>query len=172
MMPGLSPELLKDKLFKIRKLQLNTYEIDHPTVKGQLRLTSIPLNILEIPDELIPPQAKTSSLPNYAITSQTIIAFTNRGRKSTPSIRQLSLEEIKQAEKVEITSYIIDSPYEPWNEFVIQGEPPILLKERTILSKLEWLTQYANNLGDPFLWGTSSNTNSVSIATTGEAGLA
>lgn len=170
-MPGISPDILKDKLFRIKKLEFNTYEVDNPNVKGTLRLVSIPMNILEIPDNLIPPERLTPGLPAYAIAAQTLVGFTNKGKKGQPSTKVWLPDEIKKAKKIDITSFAQDSAFEPWNEFVVQGNPPILVKQRTILTKLEWIMNETNQFGDPFLWANTNTSSSVSVPESGEAGL-
>ena len=167
---SLSPKDLSEKLFRIKKLQYNTYEIDHPQVKGTLRLMYIPTNIMQVPEEKIPPQQRISDDPTFMVGGHMIVAFSNREEKKEPtaSIKQ---EDMKKAKKMELTSYIIEQSFEPWNEFVIQGDPPIILKRRTILSKLEWYVDYTNQLGDPHLWAAHNTTDSVSKSVVGDSGL-
>ncbi|MDH2899951.1 MAG: hypothetical protein PXY39_03175 [archaeon] len=169
-MPSFSPDLLKDKRFKIKKLQFNTYEVDHPNAKGQLRVINIAGNIFEVPESLIPPEARTG-LPNFAIAAQTFIAFTNRGVKGTPSTEALTPDLVKRSKRVDVTSYAQDSPSEPWNEYVVEGEPPLIVKQRTILTKLELIVGHYNQFGDPFLWANTQSTTSVATSEASEAGM-
>jgi hypothetical protein len=168
---GLSPELLKDRRFRIKKLQFNTYEVDHPTVKGQLRILNVPAYIMEVPEGMIPPQAQTPGLPNYAIVNQNVVSFSNSMKKGSPSNVQYGPQEIAKLKKQDITSYAQDSSFEPWNEFVVEGAPAIMIKQKTVLAKLELLIGIVNQFGDPSLLAGTSVNNAVSIATTGEAGL-
>lgn len=169
-MPSFGPELLKDKRYKIRKLQFNTYEVDNPNVQGQLRLITIPGNIFEVPESLIPPEVRTG-LPSFAIAAQVFVAFTNRGKKGTPSPEILSPDQVKNAKRMDITSYAQDSPSEPWNEYIIEGDPPVILKQRTILTKLELLVGRTNQFGDPYLWANTQSTTSVGTSPASEAGM-
>ncbi len=166
----INPKDLVDKLFRIKKIQYNTYEIDHSQVQGTLRLVNIPANIMQVPDEKIPPNQKISTDPTFMVGGQMIVSFTNRGKKKEPTSNPTP-EDMKKAKKMELTSYIQDQPFEPWNEFVIQGDPPVILKRRTILSKLEWYVDYTNQLGDPYLWAAHNTTDSVSVSDVGDAGL-
>lgn len=170
---GISPDLLTDKRFRIKKLEFSTYEVDGSNIKGQLRLVGVPQNVMEVPDVLIPPQMeKTPGLPVVVIASQTLISFTNRGKKGKPATKQLTPDEIRRAKKFDLTAYVIqDSAHEPWNEFILEGDPPILLRLRTVLTKLEWIVDEYNYLGDPSLRANSAITHSVSIASAGETGL-
>lgn len=168
---NINPKDCIDRLFKIKKLQFNTYEIDHSEIKGTLRLINIPSNIMEIPEKLIPPQARNPGLPNLMTGNQTIVAFSNKGKKKESSLKLPNRQEMISAKREDLTSFIIDNPFEPWNEFLIQGNPPILLKTRTILAKLEWFPEYVNKLGDPYLWANHNTTDSVSITKTGESGM-
>lgn len=102
--------------FKVRKLQYNTYEIDHLEVKGQLRLFNIPVNIFEVPEDLLPKGAK-SELPSYIINFQSIVGFTNAGEKKEPNPIPTNID-IRTLKKTDITNFMIDQPDEPWNEFI------------------------------------------------------
>jgi len=168
---NVNPRECKDKLFKIKKLQYNTYEIDHVEVKGTLRLMNIPNNILEVPEKFIPPEQIQPDVPSFVVGSQTIVAFTSRGKKKEPSLKLPSRNDMKTTKRIDLTNFILDQPFEPWNEFIVQGDPPILLKQRTILAKLDWYSEFTNQLGDPYLWANHTTTQSSSIATTGESGL-
>jgi hypothetical protein len=171
MMPvPISPDRLKDKLFRIKKLQYNIYEIESTSVVGQLRLVVVPINVLEIPEDMIPPQLRTGS-PTYGLNTQAIVGFTNLGRKLSPQMVNLSPTQIQTARKIDLTNAIQDNPFEPWNELVVQGDPPVRIKFRTILTKVEWLMDYSNPLGDPFLWAQHNTTHSVSVSSVGDAGL-
>lgn len=160
-----------DKLFRIKKFQYNTYEIDHATVKGTIRAADIPTNIIEIPDRFIPPDQRNSDVPHYALVHQTIVSFSSRGDKKNPTMSLPDRTQLQKAKKIELTNYILDNPFEPWNEYVIQGDPPILVKTRTILAKAEWYVDYTNGLGDPYLWAHLNTTISASAVEAGDAGL-
>ena len=168
---NINPRDCKDKLFKIKKLQYNTYEIDHSEIKGTLRLLNMPNNIMEVPEKFVPLEQRHPDTPAFIVGSQTIVAFTSRGKKKEPSLKLPGKNEMRDAKRVDLTSFILDQPFEPWNEFIIQGDPPILLKQRTILAKLDWYPEYNNQLGDPYLWANHSTTQSSSVATTGESGM-
>ncbi|MCE2507421.1 MAG: hypothetical protein J4F36_13345 [Nitrosopumilaceae archaeon] len=166
----IAPKDLDDKIFRIKKIQYNTYEINHPQVKGTLRLMNLPTNIMQVPEEKIPQQQRTSSDPTFMVGGQTIVSFTNKGDKKEPTSNPKK-EDMRKAKKIELAGYMEEQPFEPWNEFVIQGDPPIILKRRTILSKVEWYVDYTNQLGDPYLWASHNTTDSVSSSETGDAGL-
>jgi len=168
---NISPRDCNDKLFKIKKLQYNTYEIDHAEVKGTLRLLNLPTNVMEVPEKFVPISQRQLDVPTFMVGSQTIVAFTSRGKKKEPSLKVPVGNEMKTAKRVDLTSFILDQPFEPWNEIIIQGDPPVLLKNRTILAKLEWFSEYTNQLGDPYLWANHSTAQSAVVATTGEAGM-
>jgi hypothetical protein len=155
--------------FKVRKLQYNTYEIDYQRIKGQLRLLSIPVNIFEVPEELLPKGMK-SELPSYVINYQSLVGFTNAGEKIQPKPMPTDTD-IRTLEKTDITNFIVDHSDEPWNEFILQGNPPIMIRTKTVLAKLEWIHQYTDIFGDPSLWANHSTTHSVSKAPVGEGGM-
>lgn len=167
---SIDPTKFISKRFKIKKLQYNTYEIDHTQVKGQLRLIALPINILEVPKNLLPQGKIPSDLPEFAIGTQSIASFTNAyaNKKVSPPLTE---SDMRSGTKFDITAYVIDQGNEPWNEFILEGNPPILLKTRTILSKLEWYPDFTDQFGAPALYANHNTNHSVSIASTGESGM-
>jgi hypothetical protein len=172
MMPSVNVDASKliDKFFKIKKLQYNIYHIDHPTVKGQLRLVAVPVNVLEVPKDSLPPEAIAAGATPYVLGTAAIVGFSNRGEKKTPT-KQPIQDELNKAKKEDITSFVADSPYEPWNEFILQGNPPMLLKTRTILTKLEWLPEYTDPFGAPVLNANHNTNHTIGVAPLGESGM-
>ena len=166
----INPKELDDKLFRIKKMQYNTYEIEHSQVKGTFRLLNIPTNIMQVPEDKIPLNQRTSNDPTFMVGGHMITSFTNKGDKKEPTSNPTK-EDMKKATKIELTGYIQDQPAEPWNEFVIQDTPPVILRRRTILSKLEWYVDYTTQLGDPYLLAAHNTTESVSTSESGDAGL-
>ncbi|MGC1929413.1 MAG: hypothetical protein WA667_10600 [Candidatus Nitrosopolaris sp.] len=164
------PTRLIAKRYKIRKFHYNTYEIDHPEIKGQLRLISIPVNIFEVPDDLLPKDAK-SEFPIYVISYQSIVGFVNTGERKHPPMPPPPNFDLRNAKKTDITSFMIDQQDEPWNEFILQGDPPIMIRTRTILAKLEWIREYTDLMGDPSLWTNHNTAHSVGFAPVGEGGM-
>lgn len=169
MMPNIDIPLTKiqGRRFKVRRLQYNTYEIDHSEVKGQLRLLSIPVNIFEVPQDMLPKDMK-SELPSYVMNYQSLVGFTNAGEKKQPKPMPANTD-IRTFKKTDITNFIVDHSDEPWNEFILQG--PIMIRTKTVLAKLEWIHEYTDIFGDPSLWANHTTTHSVSKAPVGEAGM-
>ncbi len=158
-------------VFRVKKFDYNSYRIDHPQVQGVLRLASIPTDIMKVPDEKFPPDVEVPAEAKYLIGYQTIVAFTNTGEKKTPSEKMPQRNELKNAKKMELTSYITQSTVsEPWNEYVISGAEPKLMKTKTILAKLEWYMDITNRLGDPYLWANHNTTLNVSDSNIPEVG--
>ncbi len=162
------PDLTKatDKFFKIKKMQYNTYDIEHTKIKGQLRVITIPQNFLELPKLATDPQ----NHHNIGLASQTIVAFTNRGEKMTPTNSLISPNMVPTAKKEDLTRFYENSN-EPWCEFILQGRPPLLARVKTVLTRLEWLTEYVNPQGDPVLWAYTNVNVDVFEEQTGESGL-
>jgi hypothetical protein len=149
-------------------VQFNSYEVDHPSLKGQLKLLSIPTNILEVPRDSLT-RSSTSDLPAFVIGTQAIVSFTSQKEKSV--LRVPIKSDIDSAKKVDVTSFIIDPPYEPWNEFILEGSPPMMVRTKTVLTKLQWIEGYTDQVGGPSLWAQHNTTHSVSSSQTGEAGM-
>jgi len=165
----INPRDLIDKRFRIRRIQFNTYEIDHAEVTGQLRLLSIPTNILEVPQRLVPQSAPRPNTPAFMIGYQAIATFTSANERH--EIRLANQNEIENARLVELTPFIQGNPVEPWNEFIIQGTPAIVIRTRTILTRVDWLRDYTDSLGGPAISTNHNTTHSVSVVEAGEAGM-
>ena len=172
MMPsfGIEPSRLIDKRFKIKKMQYNKYEIDHNQVKGELRLLNVPTNILEVPKDTLPGEVvnpefpsfviANPEFPSFVIATQVIVAFTSSLPRTETKITTAGAQTLK---KREITSFIVDSPHEPWNEFLLQGSLPIVVRIRTILTKLEWIENNTDTMGGPALSVNHNVTHDVTI---------
>jgi hypothetical protein len=161
----IDPTRFIDLYFVIKKISWSVYEVNHPTVKGTLRLIGLPTNIFEIPAEMLPPGAP---LPVISLTAQGIVAFINEGKKQ-PSGKPLSPVEFNVAAKEDITSYVTPRD-EPFNEFVVQrlGKAPILVRTKTVLLKAEVLKDRYNVFGDPMLWINHNTSHSISECKEGE----
>ncbi len=106
------------------------------------------------------------------LSFQAIVSFTSQGKKHTASQKLPTPQEVAKMKKQELTSYIVEEEnYEPWNQYVIVGEPPKLLKTRTILVKVEWVIDCYNNLGDPYLLVNHNTSHSISKVDSPESGM-
>lgn len=156
----------EDRLFKVRKLVFNTYDIAHPQIKGQLRVITVPLNFIQLAKKIQP----GSESANIGTSSQTLVSFTNKGKKLTPTRTAVTPQLIATAKKENLTRFY-ENAHEPWNEFILQGTPPLLVRVKTILTRVEWLTEHVNQQGDPVLWANTNVSLDVSEDTAGESGL-
>lgn len=161
----LEPNRFIDLYFVIKKISWSIYEVTHPKVKGSLRLLAVPTNILEIPKESLPPDAK---IPILAVNAQGIVAFTNEGEKG-PSGKPISPIEFEVAPKDDITSYVTTRD-EPFNEYVVQrkDEATLLVRTKTVLTKAEVLKDRYNVFGDPVIWVNHNTAHSVTEYKEGE----
>jgi len=103
------------------------------------------------------------------IGTQAIASYTPQKEKS--ALRVPSKDEIDSAKKIDIPSFIIDQPYEPWNEYILEGSPPIMVRTKTVLTKLQWLEGYTDQVGGPSLWAQHNTTHSVNPSQIGEAAM-
>jgi hypothetical protein len=145
----LDPSKFIDLNFVIRKIAWSIYEVNHPKAKGTLRLLGVPTNILEIPEEFLPPDAKP---PVLAMNTQGIVGFINEGKKG-PIGTPMSPQEFNLAPREDITSFVTTRD-EPFNEYVAarRGKTPILIRTKTIMLKVQMLKDQTNVFGDPIIW--------------------
>lgn len=159
------------KRFIPRKVEFSSYEIDYKDIKGQLLLLGILTSVLEVPKNQIPHNVPVpSDMPIYVIASQNIVTFVNEGKKYPPG-PILTPEQIDKKSKDDITSIVVDSAREPFNEYLVSGNPPISLKTRTTLVKVELVLDTINVQGDPMLWVTQNTTHNVTIAKDAGSGI-
>jgi len=167
----ISPKDTTSLLFRVKKFEYNTYYIKHSQVEGVLRVANIPTDIMLIPDDKFPPGVDIPDEQKYIMGYHTIVAFTNHKDKQEPSEIPKPIE-LKKRRKMELTNYMVqEQTFEPWNEYVIQGSNPKLLKTRTILAKVEWYPDITNKLGDPYIWANHATTVAVSSTDVPESGL-
>lgn len=160
---NVDPTKLTDKLFKIKRLSYNTYDVEHNTVKGQLRVIAIPNNFVQIPN------SNVGKIPQIGVGTQNVIGFTNRGKKLKPVNPDVSPNQIRDQDKEDITTYI-ENEHEPWNEFLLEDNLTVRIK--TVLTKVTWIKTVVNLQGDPLLWANTNINLDVSESKIGESGLA
>ncbi|MDE0526704.1 MAG: hypothetical protein OXI27_08960 [Thaumarchaeota archaeon] len=161
---SIDPTKLTDKLFKIKRLAYNTYDVGHPTVKGQLRVIAIPHNFFQPPSH----DSGVGQMPQIGVGTQTVVGFTNRGQKFKPKNLDVSPDQLPDNEKEDITPYVANE-HEPWNEFLLEGN--LLVRIKTVLTKVMWIKTAVNLQGDPFLWASTNANLDASESKLGESGL-
>lgn len=161
-------------LFRVKKFEFNKYKIDHPSVKGFLRVANMPNIILKIKDEKLqnlPPNVNMSINAKFLVSYQGIVGFVNFGEKKQ-SEKPWRTEYINSDIKQDLFGYIdTQQTDEPWNEFVIQGEKPILIRTKTVLTNAFLYPGFYNSMGDPIIHALHNTSISISEESNAEAGL-
>lgn len=161
MMPNPDLSKFKNKEFRILNIAWNVYDIDGPDAKGTLRVLGFPIYVLEVPPEYKPPGS--SDKPMYALQVQYLVSFINLGEKGTPNNQPLSVQDLSDDEKIDITSSALTG-IEPFSEFLVpmgKGKN-VLLRLKTTLMKVEVIKDKTNFLGDPILMVQSTTSQSTS----------
>jgi len=154
-----------DRPFRILKVEWSIYDIDHPDVKGTIRLVGIPSNIYEVPAKLLP----LGTLgPVFTLVTQGIVGFANQGRKGPSDPRPITLAQYRKLPKEDITSYAHVRD-EPFNEFLLTGSPQWLVRTKTVLIKAELVRNRYDAFGDPQVLVTHNTSHSVSEYKAGES---
>jgi hypothetical protein len=147
-----------DRPFRILKVEWSTYDIDHADVRGTLRLAGIPSHIYEVPEEHLP----LGTLgPVFTLAIQGVVGFVNQGKKGASDPRPITQDEYPKLRKEDITSYA-HARDEPLNEFMIEGSPPLLVRTKTVLLKVELVRGRYDAFGDPQIIITHDTSHSVS----------
>ena len=149
--------------FRVEKFDYNRYYIDHPVIKGVLNVGNLLNNVGKIPDDMIPPNKMPPEGIVVGLSFQSVVSFTNYGERHVGSKKLPLPQEMAKMKKQELTNYLVqEENHEPWNHYVLSNAPQKLLKTRTMLLKVEWLVDYYNNLGDPYLLVNHNTSHSIS----------
>src|SRR2546426_412412 len=143
--------------FGIQKIAWNTYEIDNKKVKGKFRMLSVLSDLYEIPAELLPPGSDQSQ---FQPTFGNISRFLNEGEKGESDKTPLTQEEFNRRPREDITSFVKNRD-EPLNEYVVLGDPPLLLTTQMKLARISFVRFRWNSFGDPILVAESNTTHTV-----------
>jgi hypothetical protein len=149
---------LIDRPFRILKIEWSIYDIEHPQVKGTIRLVGIPSKICEVPRKDLPAGALG---PVFTLVIQGTVGFANQGRKGVSDPRPITPDEYPKLPKEDITSYA-HARDEPLNQFLVEGSPPLLVRTKTVLTKAELVKDRYDAFGDPQVLVTHNTSHSVS----------
>ena len=146
-------------IFRVRKFDYNRYSVHHELARGIINFGSIVTDVMEPPNS--PTQDGPMDEPPLAVQSTNIMSFVNLGKKNTPS-QPVANADLPDTEKIDITGSISDEDrQEPWNEYVLAKDPPLILRTKSTLVKAVVYPNVYNALGDPLLLIKHSDTHSV-----------
>jgi hypothetical protein len=146
-------------------VEWSVYDIDHPKVRGSIRLAGIPSNIYEVPRK----GRRARKLgPIFTLAIQGVVGFTNQGEKGPSDPRPITSEEYPKLAKEDITSYAHPRA-EPLNEFLVEALPPLLVRTKTVLIKVELVKDRYDAFGDPQVLVYHNTTHSVSESRSDES---
>ena len=147
-------------MYRTKTFEYNRYHIDHPDVKGVLRLATIPVDVIRMDKSKIPEGFVVEDGNEYIVSTSTTIMFVNWGKKKMPTEITGKLSSHK---KVSILQYSIkEQADEPWCEYVVQDRPSELLRIRTILTDVYYYPDIITSIGDPCM----TTKHSINIAVT------
>lgn len=153
----------KALLYRTKTFEYNRYYIDHPDVKGILRLATIPVDVIRIDKSKVPQGLVTEESNEYIVSTSTTIMFVNRGKKKAPTETS---DDLSSHKKVSVLQYSVkEQTDEPWCEYVVQDRPGELLRIRTILTDVYYYPDIVTRIGDPCM----TAKHSISIAVTDSA---
>lgn len=150
-------------LYRTKAFEFNRYYIEHSSVHGVLGIANIPISILSVDADKLPPGVVITDDNRYVVGTTDIVTFVNKGLKKDPTSASHRAQPRK---KVGLLDYIIkERTDEPWNEYVVQDSHNKLLRIRTILTDVSYYDGEFNHLGDPVL----ETKQAVTIAVTDKA---
>ena len=163
----IDPSRLVIRDFSIQKIAWNTYEIENKKVKGKFRMLSVLSDLYEIPTDLLPPESKQSQFqPTFGNMSR----FLNEGEKGESDRTPLTQEEFDRRPREDISSSVKNRD-EPVNQYIIHGDPPLLLTTQTKLARISYVRFRWNSFGDPILVAESNTTHTVAPYEPGKDGV-
>ena len=153
-----------ERSFRVLKIEWSIYDVNHPDVKGTIRVVGIPSKIYEVPRDNLP----VSKLgPVLTLVIRGSVGFANEGRKGASDPRPITPDEYSKLPKEDITSFAHVRD-EPLNQFLVDGSPPLLVRTKTILTKAEFVRDRYDAFGDPQVLVTHNTLHRVSEYKPGE----
>jgi len=153
-----------ERSFRVLKVEWSIYDVNHPEVKGTIRVVGIPSKIYEVPRDNLP----VSKLgPVLTLVIRGSVGFANEGRKGASDPRPITPDEYSKLPKEDITSFAHVRD-EPLNQFLVDGSPPLLVRTKTILTKAEFVRDRYDAFGDPQVLVTHNTLHRVSEYKPGE----
>lgn len=150
-------------LYQTKTFEYNRYPIDHPDVKGILRLATMPVDVIRVDKSRVPQGFTPADDNEYIVSTTTAVMFVNRGEKKTPT--EIT-DDMSSHKMISVLQYAVTKQTdEPWCECVVQDRPGELLRIRTILTDAYYYPGLIASIGGPYL--TARHT--VSIAVTDNA---
>ena len=156
-------------LYRTKVFEFNRYYIEHSHVRGVLNIANIPVNILSVDTDKLPPGVVIPDDNRYVVGTTDIVAFVNKEAKKKPTPPTSYTQPRK---KSGLLDYIVkERTDEPWNEYVVQDSHNKLLRIRTILTDVSYYEDEVNHLGDPVLETKQSVTIAVTNKPSPESGM-
>lgn len=156
-------------LYRTKKFEMSRYVINHGSVNGVLRVANIPTDIVKT-DNKIPAGVRINEDPGLILSSVPVVTFLNRGNKRSPRLPNPA--QLQSSEKVGLVNYILqEQSHEPWNEYVVQDDPPKILRVKTILTDIYYYPNFDTPIGDPLIEVRHNPNIAVMSSTTPESGL-
>jgi hypothetical protein len=147
-----------ERSFRVLKIEWSIYDIDHPEVKGTIRVVGIPSKIYEVPRKDLP----TGTLgPVLTLVIQGRVGFVNHGTKGASDPRPITPDEYTKLPKEDITNYV-QARDEPTNQFLVDGSPQLLVRTKTVMTKAELVKDRYDAFGDPHVLVTHNTSHRVS----------
>ena len=134
-----------ERPFRVLKIEWSIYDIDHPDVKGTIRVVGIPSKIYEVPRNDLPSNRLG---PVLTLVIQGRVGFTNQGKKGASDPRPITPDDYQKLPREDITNRAHPRD-EPLNQFLVEGTPPLLVRTRTILTRVELVKGRYDAFGDP-----------------------
>ena len=103
----------------------------------------------------------------FTLVTQGVVGFANLGNKGASNPSLITPQEYLTLPKEDITSYA-HARDEPFNEYLVGGNPPLLVRTKTVLMKAELIKDRYNAFGDPQILVSYNTSHSVAEYKVGE----
>lgn len=156
-------------IFRVRKFDYNRYSVHHDLARGIISAGNIVTEVLEPPENSL--EIGPMNEPQLAIHTINVMSFINLGKKNAPNPHIIDISS-PEVEKIDITRSIPDEDrQEPYNEYVVAKDPPLILRTKSLLLKVVVCPNLYNEMGDPVLIIKQSHAHSVHKSMAPEANI-
>jgi hypothetical protein len=133
----------KEVEFRVLREGWSKYEV----IEGRalVWLRHILTKLFEIDVEKLP--KGTAVAPGYIASTQTVVtAFFPEDLKGPPSKGPIAKDQLKGGQSIDFQAFD-----EPFNEYIIQGRSPQVIRAKAVATDIRWFPKKYNVWGDPIV---------------------
>ena len=162
---------MPDLLYRVKSFEANRYVVEHPSVNGIIKIATMPTDVLHVDPTKLPANIPFDPMNPYIVGSRSVVTFVNRKKKQRPTDVPDPANMHKYKKAALLGHIVAEQTLEPWNEYVVEGEPPKILRIRTIMTNAYWYPDFVTPTGNPLVRLQYNTSISVTDAAAPETGM-